>query len=299
MDSRMDSTEYITGEKLQMLCDVYLGNAEDFNYNPKISIEKEKHFNLNILEGCNEYNNPKLVFCYSHCINILNRPSIISKFIKPFVLITHNSDYAITNKNDIKNILECKNLIHWFASNLMIPETDKISLLPLGIANSMWEHGNLAIFDNICMTKDHENNNNFYMNFKINTNTSARNECKTILEGKNLKYDQPNLTPRENIIKLASYKYSICPIGNGPDTHRMWESFYTNTIPIAKNNILNTTIAKYIPFVLFDDWYNFDTDLLLKEYESKYENIKNNYLNNSYLYMSNWENKIKNKLASI
>jgi hypothetical protein len=294
-----NTKEYITGERLQMLCDVYLGTDSDFNYNPRISIEKHKHLNINSIESNTNnsysYDNPRLIFCYSHCIDILNKLSIISKFANPFVLITHNSDYAITSELGIKNILNSEKLIHWFASNLMIPETDKISLLPLGIANSMWSHGNLSMFDNILIAN--EKPNNFYMNFKIDTNATARNECKTILEGKNLQYEYPNLSPSDNIKKLASYKYSICPIGNGPDTHRVWEALYTNTIPIVKNNVLNTTISKYISIIILDEWNDFNPDILLKDYGNKYENIKNNYLNNSYLYMSNWENKIKNKLA--
>ena len=38
---------YITGEKFQQKCDIYIGDCGDFNYNPKISLQKEKHLNIN------------------------------------------------------------------------------------------------------------------------------------------------------------------------------------------------------------------------------------------------------------
>ena len=59
----------ITGEKIQQLCDIYLGTNYDFNFNPLISIQTSKH--LLIHEINTEYNNPYLIFCYSHHISTL------------------------------------------------------------------------------------------------------------------------------------------------------------------------------------------------------------------------------------
>jgi hypothetical protein len=60
-------------------------------------------------------------------------------------LITHNSDQNIEFTKTIEDILNCNNLIKWYAQNLVF-NNKKISLLPIGLANSMWPHGNLKPF---------------------------------------------------------------------------------------------------------------------------------------------------------
>ena len=67
---------------------------------------------------------------------------------------------------------------------------------------------------------------------------------------------------------LANHKYSICPEGNGLDTHRFWESLYVRTIPIVIRTPLTEQIrASGIPCVLIDSWNTFSLDSL-PEYSS-------------------------------
>jgi len=60
----------ISGEQLQHIADIYLGLSEDFTCNPFIHRQTHKH--KNILEINNFYDNPKIIFCYTHRINILS-----------------------------------------------------------------------------------------------------------------------------------------------------------------------------------------------------------------------------------
>ena len=51
--------------------------------------------------------------------------------------------------------------------------------------------------------------------------------------------------------------FSICPEGNGIDTHRIWESLYLKTVPIVTKSI-NIEFYKNYPILIIDDWNSFD-----------------------------------------
>lgn len=152
--------DIITGEKIQMLCDIYIGNIDDFKYNPLICEQKNKHQDIKCIP--NTFNNPNIIFCYSHCLEEFETQ--LHKFQNKFILISHNSDYNVTEKNI--NIANNNIIIHWFAQNICFRHP-KITLLPIGIANSMWPHGDLSVFNKIYIDKDMYvyNGFNVYTNF--------------------------------------------------------------------------------------------------------------------------------------
>jgi hypothetical protein len=156
--------------------------------------------------------------------------------------------------------------------------------LPIGFANSKWEHGNLDFFNNYnnCVNKTQ----NVYFNFTISTNKNKRIECFDKLKDK--LYWLNTISPKENIIRLSKYKFCICPEGNGYDTHRLWESLYLQTIPIVIKNDFIDTLTRHLnlPMIILNDWNDFDESLL------NYDNyvFDENYFTK--LKMSFYKNKI-------
>jgi hypothetical protein len=73
-----------------------------------------------------------------------------------------------------------------------------------------------------------------------------------------------NVCPQENITRLSTYKFCICPEGNGVDTHRLWEALYLKTIPIVIKSEF-TEILEYnkIPLVILNNWNEFDENKLV------------------------------------
>ena len=61
----------ITGERIQQLCDIYLGVNNDFKFNPLITKQSNKHVYLNHINT--PINNPYRIFCYSHNIELLSQ----------------------------------------------------------------------------------------------------------------------------------------------------------------------------------------------------------------------------------
>jgi len=253
----------ISGEKIQQLADVYLGLDEDFTFNPVIREQQFKAMKFDVI--INNFDNPPIVFCYTHRIDLL--AAKIDLFLNSFILITHNSDHGI-HENDV-NVLKILNNIKlqkWFGQNITF-QHDKIYMVPIGIANGQWEHGIHNFNNHINIEKK----NDVYFNFNVSTNYDKRQNCYEILRTR-LNWLE-NVTPRQNIERLAQYKFCICPEGNGFDTHRLWEALYVRTVPIVLNSEYSQILAKYnVPMVVLESWNDLNIENLnYNDYD--FENI--------------------------
>lgn len=281
MPEQLSLEDLISGEKLQLLCNVTIGTPSDINYNPRIKSavsNKEIEFmNIDNLAKLPQlgYNNPKYIFLYSHHIKRFGQLDILSKFANPFILITHNSDQNIEPGKYADNILACQNLIHWWAQNLNISESysSKLSFLPIGIANSMWNHGKPDLYKKLFNSSGCNKSYDFYFSFAEGTNPGERGNCRRQVAKHGLVFQSSNLSPAEYISRLPEYKMAICPVGNGLDTHRLWECLYCGVVPIVARNALNENIAKYFPIIILDTWASFNLETVF----AKYNEIINKY----------------------
>ena len=265
------TNQMVTGEKIQNLCDVYFGFKDDFDFNPVIKIQRNKQININNLNS--EINNPYFIFCYTHRVKELSKK--IHLFKNNFALVTHNSDGEIRCEQEILNILNCPKLDKWYAQNICIENT-KLHFLPIGIANSMWPHGNINVYNSeIILHNSLNKSKNIYFNFNIDTNKAKRGTCFESLKNKLVWLN--NISPSENVTRLSEYKFCICPEGNGVDTHRLWEALYLKTVPIVINSEFTNILQKNnVPLVILNSWddldetklnydnYNFNDDKFLK-----------------------------------
>jgi hypothetical protein len=276
----MDHSSIISGEKFQQLCPVYCGVETDLKRNPIIGSQPERHCYIDKLDS--EWNNPSLIFCYSNSLQIFMNK--IKYLTNPFILVSHNEDTNITS--DYKTILECPLLKYWYAQNLMI-EHPKIELLPIGIANSMWPHGNISVLLNVYNSDNRNKTNNFYFYFNIGTNSAARQICKNIIESKGIPFGYP-MHHLNYLQALSTYKFAICPIGNGIDCHRTWECYYLGVIPILIENNFTLHLQKYLPCILLKSWHDFNIQCIY-QFEGLSAQLKRSqkYLNFSY-----YKNKI-------
>lgn len=271
----------ITGEKIQTLCEYYIGTKDDFNYNPIIRTQTSKHinidnYNIEIIKKLEVKN----IFCYTHlidgekanfnherCINNLKNITIIlSNISTKFNIIFHNSDGEF--KNEHKRILQISNVNKIFTQNLSIEPEERLIPLPIGIANSMWRHGNLNIWKQILENNSLVNKPNIiYFNFNISTNSTKRKLCYDIITSKNIP-NIPNTDYLNYLTILSSYKFAICPEGNGLDTHRFWECLYLKVIPICLKNHITEYYSKNFPIVLLDEWNDIDENMLRSFYNN-------------------------------
>jgi hypothetical protein len=260
---------YITGEAIQVKCEIYIANKnEDFLWNPNIGINT-KNVLINTIDD--NFDNPKIIFCYGHCLKALIQK--LKYFQNPFILISGNSDENICNDESFFQIANHSNLIKWYTQNLAIDHT-KIKPIPIGIANVQWPHGNLIGLEMIIMHLTSKTNN-IYFQFSIHTNPLKRQVCYNEL----CNYLQflDNLPAVENWKRLASYKFCICPEGNGYDSHRIWECYYLKVVPIVLDCDFIRILKKHIdiPMIILQKW----TDLIGMQFNYEDYKFPDKYLN--------------------
>jgi hypothetical protein len=263
-------TNIITGEKIQQLCDIYLGIYGDFTFNPIISSQVGKHKDLNMINE--PFDNPYKIFCYSHRIDLLANK--ICLFKNDFILITHNSDGKISETETILAILNSNRLIKWYGQNICF-QHPKLQFIPIGIANSQWAHGNLSLFYDRNFMNNVSKTKKIYFNFNIATSPNKRKVCFDKLHNK-LEWLSA-IHPIENLKRLSTYEFCICPEGNGVDTHRLWECLYLNVVPIVIQSEFTDQLLKLnMPLVVLDCWENLDvTKLNYSDFDFNSRHLKN------------------------
>lgn len=255
--------DFITGEKIESLCNHLIGYKSHYEVNPNLLNWMTTFIEFDSIN--NEIDNKPYVFTFTHNLQYIEKLVNTLKYFKnPFSLVFHNSDNNF-EKNHLILFKSLPKLKKIFTQNMNVVD-DRVIPLPIGLANSMWPHGNSTIHTEIYNT-DISKTKNIYFNFNINTNFVLRKECFDKINKKNIPWNE-NKPYREYLIELKSHKYSICPEGNGIDTHRFWECLYMNTIPICKKNILVEYYKEYFPIIILDDWDDLDIEYLDKKYDS-------------------------------
>jgi hypothetical protein len=237
------------GEDYQTKCDIFLGFLDDFNFNPYIASQINKHVDLDMLKP---FSNPLKIFCYTHRIHELSMK--LDCFQNDFILVTHNSDGTIFPSDEVFKIVNHPKVIKWYSQNVLF-EHEKLHMIPIGLANRQWPHGNVSFQPTIKTKK-------VYFNFNIHTNPSKRQPCYEALKNK-LEW-LPGLSPQENINRLQEHEFCICPEGNGVDTHRLWEALYSKTIPIVLDSDFTKILQKNnIPLIVLKKWDDLDVSSLV------------------------------------
>jgi len=54
----------------------------------------------------------------------------------------------------------------------------------------------------------------------------------------------------------------LCPDGNGPDTHRTWETLYLGSFPIVERHVFTERFAEELPLLIVDNWAHVTQDFL-------------------------------------
>jgi hypothetical protein len=276
----MSNISYISGEKIQLEMDLFITTPEYLNNNPIITINHPKAFNINNINS--NFDNPRFIYTCSDTLNLIKDK--LDFFNNVFILVSHNSDFNIINNDLYNSILNHPKIIKWYSQNVMFNHP-KLEMIPIGFANEKWKHGNSKIIMN---TINNLNNikkiNDIYFYFNLHTNYDKRNDCYQKLRN-NFPISDKKIE-EDYFDYLATFKFAICPEGNGIDTHRLWECFYFKVIPIVLDNpFIRIVKDKYkLPMIILNDW----SDLI--RMKLTYEDFDNSILDFNLLI-----SKIKNE----
>jgi hypothetical protein len=263
----------ISGERLQMLCDVYCGSIEDLNRNPLIARDYNKHMVIDYITT--EWDNPSVIFCYSCALQKFMDKLVFLK--NPCVLVSHNEDNNITDT--YMDILNCPKINKWFAQNIMIRHP-KLHMLPIGIANAMWVHGNIDNFISV-QRMNLPKLNDIYFYFTVETNQKEREMCKNILVHKGLTFGD-HRGHLNYLVDLSTHKFAISPPGNGIDCHRIWECYYLKVIPVLLRSTFTEIVSEVLPCILLDTWEDFDYNSIIPKYDELVKRLDDKLLDINY-----------------
>ena len=173
-----------------------------------------------------------------------------------YVLISHNGDVEVgADQLDWVEAAGDK-LGHWFAQNLVV-EHPKLSPLPIGIENAIWEHGDV---DALCAvaaeTRGTEPSGQLHARFDVSTHPDRARAWKAAEAALPGVAKRPDARVFAAYLRdLASHRFSLCPRGNGVDTHRFWESTYLGVVPVVERSPQTDVWARRgVTMVALDDW---------------------------------------------
>ena len=222
-----------------------------------------------------------VIYCNNYFYKDLFQLLSKVKTFKNIKLITGQTDENIT-KRVFKLKPEC--VSEWYAPNINYYDKSLISI-PIGLAN---DHPKNLNYENFKSLKRNDNKNEkVYLNFEVNTNFFYRTKILKKLSDLNwIEIERQKVNLNEYVKKLNTFKYILCPEGNGIDTHRVWESIYAGAIPVVKKNIFYEQI-KDLPIVMVDELDEINFDQIQNQCK------KLNAINEEKLSINWWIDKIK------
>ena len=235
----------------------------------------------------------KKIFIYTHLLDSLISIDFFNKIDKKlkYNLYFHNSDHSVNNKHS--HLLDYEWINKIYCQNIDLDHTllniDKAHLLPIGLANIMWPHGNVIDFYNIItQTYLYQKTKNIY----VNINSSTLNYRQLLLNKLNdFNWFISKAKPyNDYLFELSQHYFCLCVRGNGLDTHRFWESLYLGVIPVIINtsdtkcqNFINKLNELDIPFYEIKDISFFEynsPDFFNKQLYQKFINRIQNSIQN-------------------
>jgi hypothetical protein len=244
--------DIITGDRIISLCDFVISTPGILNYHKNIEryIDMERVILVNDFKKVNIKNlnmyfeelqrNHIKIFIYTHILDDFIKYILdhLSKKIK-FTIYLHNSDHVFGETNLHRRLISHSQIKCIYAQNVNYMgdgDKNKITLLPIGLANSMFKHGNvLALYETMSKSYFLKKTRDIY----ININPSTFNYRATILKELEKNGVETVKSPKpfdEYLKELSEYRFCLCMRGNGIDTHRFFEALYLNVIPVIINN---------------------------------------------------------------
>eukprot|EP00942_MAST-04A_sp_MAST-4A-sp1_P014501 g14501.t1 len=129
------------------------------------------------------------------------------------------------------SLLHSESVIRVYAQNISVYH-EKLSLLPIGIANSMFKHGDtLSLYKTMSSTFINKKESNIFMSALQPTH-----RVRTLIDITSTNFKlSPKMNYKDYLVELSRHYFCFCPRGNGIDTHRFWEALYLGVIPVIVN----------------------------------------------------------------
>jgi hypothetical protein len=252
--------DLISGDRIISLCDFVILTQDIFMYHQNldkfIDINKViivKNFQTINIQALNTYFkelNKKQVklFIYTHILEHFIQhilPHLDKKL--SYVLYLHNSDHEV-KEHHVKTLTKHDCIAKVYAQNISYYHK-KFKLLPIGIANSMFKHGDLASLYSVMSTSYYKKK---FRGLYININPRTYAYRHTVLQEINQRPSDFVISEgkpyKDYLEELSQHRFCLCVRGNGIACHREWECYYLGVIPVIINNKFTNTSA-YVQYL--------------------------------------------------
>ena len=201
---------------------------------------------------------------------------------KTKVFVHHNSD--LPPSREIRNLL-FRNNVKLMSVNLLDPLPNE-ECIPLGIENLSYRR-NSPMEEYSATPPFIKKQSLYHISVRTNTNDPIRHDFLNQLQSINLTNNQLNRCGYYDRIR-TSY-FTLCPPGNGLDTHRFWEAIYKESVPVTLTENYLFPKLKLPALQLKGNWTSlssYDTSQLLDVYHRLRQ------VDSSMAYMPFWSSRL-------
>lgn len=163
-------------------------------------------------------------------------------------IVAGNSDFEYR----IKQEYEARNIRKVFVQNSFVANSAVYETLPIGVENIRHSRNG---FKHTLKNRPLGFRDDRILVGPFGPTNDERTELLRLYSN----HDQDFMTQRESVnpLKFArlqrQFKFTLCPKGNGRDTHRIWESIYRGSWPIVEKDSWSESIAENYPIILVEN----------------------------------------------
>ena len=229
----LENDEILTSNNFAKNSDIVFSEVVTKEYFEKIRNDKTKiieETELYVFYVLSEFelHENSIIFTNTYLLTALFDLIRDSKF-RNLKIISSQTDHSINRK---LFRLKPRSVSRWYSTNVNY-ENSKLIPIPLGLAND-YSPKNLNKKNYENLQKEQNKIEKIYINFEQNTNYFHRIKLKKKLRNGDFVFiENKKLTLDKYINDLNSYKFILCPWGNGLDSHRIWECLYVGSKPIV------------------------------------------------------------------
>jgi len=258
-------------------------------------LTRADYFQQNVL--CNLLHNEKTIWFCKHEY-IQQDFEQINQLDNEVIFICGNSDYQV---DETTLINRPKNVKYIFATNCFVSNNEDVFTIPIGIESveTTMRDGHGVGFNfaadkiyhlNRIKSVVSQTKNLIYSNFSVNTNHAVRQHINDYIHSCNYITIENNISLEHYFNQICSHEAVLCPIGNGCDTVRTYETLYCGKVPIIYGrDTIYKSLLYDLPCVYIDtldELHNY------KHISIKIEEAKAKTLNLDKAYLNYWVDKI-------
>ncbi len=256
------------------------------------------------------------IYCCTDALeNFAN--GVIDEISMPFVLVSGDSDTVVSPRTlaegVFEKILAHPTLLRWYAQNLGAAG-EELHFLPIGVDYHTMSTRPHLVGDTVRRSAFEQER--VLLDVRNRALPAQQRKCQIYCNWHHRLYDrgpgappgwgeervacfkqvdhsvcffEPAFAPRfDTWARQVEYAFVLCPVGAGPDTHRLWESLAMGCIAIVKRNFMSQFLSD-LPVVVVDDWGEISAAFL----QDALARISARSFNFAKLYLEYWRRAIR------